>query len=170
MSSGRERINTRSLRRAQQVNNVNATPSEHQQSTVQTPMIDVDAIEDDDDDVVESTATAFNRAKRYKSRSARRGPLVVDVDSGISKNRTRLRSDQANVELNNSRKAKAVEEPKFNCPICMCPLTEEMTTKCGHIFCNKCIRNAISIQPKCPACRKKVTPKDLIRIFLPTTR
>lgn len=70
MSSGRERINTRSLRRAQQVNNVNATPSEHQQSTVQTPtvsqfvpsppMIDVDAIEDDDD-VVESTATAFNR-------------------------------------------------------------------------------------------------------------
>ncbi|CAA7050908.1 unnamed protein product [Microthlaspi erraticum] len=182
MSSRRERINTRSLRRAQHVNNVNVNATPTEQSTVQTPvvssqfvpsppMIDVDAIEDDDC-VVESTATAFNRAKRYKARSARRGPLVVDVESGISKNRTRRRSDKANPELNNSRKSKAaapVEEPKFNCPICMCPLTEEMTTKCGHIFCNKCIRSAISIQPNCPACRKKVTPKDLIRVFLPTT-
>ncbi|CAF1920667.1 unnamed protein product [Brassica napus] len=62
------------------------------------------------------------------------------------------------------------EEPKFSCPICMCPFTEEMSTKCGHIFCKGCIKMAISKQGKCPTCRKKVTARELIRVFLPTTR
>lgn len=172
---------------------VNGTQSEHQgvqQGTGQTPrvpqivpgppMIDIDATEDDDDDdVVESTASAFAQAKN-KSRSARRGSVVVDVESGgsarLSKNRTRPRSDQANADSagrSKSRKSKAaapVVEPKFNCPICMCPFTEEVSTKCGHIFCKGCVKNAISLQAKCPTCRKKVTAKDLIRVFLPTTR
>ncbi|ESQ49311.1 hypothetical protein EUTSA_v10021611mg [Eutrema salsugineum] len=182
MSSRRERVNTRSFRRDQQVNNVNGTPSENQQSTVQPPMvsqivsgppmIDVDAIEDDDD-VVESTASAFHQAKRHKSGGARRGALVVDVESGdttrVSENRKKLQSDQANKSRKSNKAVATVEEPKFNCPICFCPFTEEMSTKCGHIFCNKCIRNAISCQAKCPTCRKKVTAKELIRVFLPTT-
>jgi hypothetical protein len=41
-------------------------------------MIDVDAIEDD---VIESSASAFAEAKS-KSRNARRRPLMVDVESG----------------------------------------------------------------------------------------
>lgn len=72
------------------------------------------------------------------------------------------------------RKSKAVappvQEPKFNCPICLCPFTEEVSTKCGHIFCKACIKNALSLQAKCPTCRKKITAKDLIRVFLPTAR
>ncbi|EOA31542.1 hypothetical protein CARUB_v10014744mg [Capsella rubella] len=165
----------------------NGTQSEHQgdqQGTEQAPtvmpqivswppMIDIDAIEDDDD-VVESTASAFAQAKN-KSRGARRGLVVVDVDSGGTTRSTRRRSDQSadSVELNKPRKSKAVapvEEPKFNCPICLCPFTEEVSTKCGHIFCKECIKNAISVQAKCPTCRKKVSAKDLIRVFLPTTR
>jgi hypothetical protein len=189
------------------------------------PRINVVAIEDDDD-VVESTASAFAQAKN-KSRSARRGSQVVDVESGeltsftvpflhsyqnlndalvvqyhvlyswdytvtcffvhccycdgmctAGANRsTRRRSDQTSVdsvELNKPRKSKAVappvEEPKFSCPICLCPFTQEVSTKCGHIFCKKCIKNALSLQAKCPTCRKKITVKDLIRVFLPTTR
>ncbi|KAJ0051554.1 hypothetical protein Pint_01524 [Pistacia integerrima] len=61
------------------------------------------------------------------------------------------------------------KEPIFTCPICMGPLVEEMSTKCGHIFCKACIRSAISSQAKCPTCRKKVTVKELIRVFLPAT-
>ncbi|KAF3603686.1 hypothetical protein F2Q69_00039039 [Brassica cretica] len=30
-------------------------------------------------------------------------------------------------------------------------------------------REAISVQAKCPTCRKDVTAEDLIRVFLPTT-
>ncbi|KAF8094627.1 hypothetical protein N665_0358s0009 [Sinapis alba] len=144
------------------MNIVSRIPTEHEQ--------DQDL---DNDDVVESTASAFDRAKRHKSSGSRRGPLVVDLDSGgttrESKNSTQ---HQSNVELNDSRKSKAVtpvKEPKFNCPICLCPFTEEMSTKCGHIFCKSCIKEAISRQAKCPTCRKEVTAKDLIRVFLPTT-
>ncbi|KAL9290616.1 putative Zinc finger, RING-type [Arabidopsis thaliana] len=139
------------------------------------PRINVVAIEDDDD-VVESTASAFAQAKN-KSRSARRGSQVVDVESAGANRSTRRRSDQISVdsvELNKPRKSKAVappvEEPKFSCPICLCPFTQEVSTKCGHIFCKKCIKNALSLQAKCPTCRKKITVKDLIRVFLPTTR
>ncbi|KAL0838175.1 hypothetical protein Bca101_090065 [Brassica carinata] len=166
MSSRSVGVVTRSLRRQQQANIVGQITTEHEQ-------------DQNDDDVVESTASAFDRAKRHKTRGSQRGPLVVDLDSGgttrASKKGTQHQSEQANVELNDSRKsnkavvAAPVEEPKFNCPICMCPFNEEMSTKCGHIFCKSCIKEAISCQAKCPACRKDVTAEDLIRVFLPTT-
>ncbi|CAD5322345.1 unnamed protein product [Arabidopsis thaliana] len=123
-----------------------------------------------------ATPPRINVAKN-KSRSARRGSQVVDVESAGANRSTRRRSDQTSVdsvELNKPRKSKAVappvEEPKFSCPICLCPFTQEVSTKCGHIFCKKCIKNALSLQAKCPTCRKKITVKDLIRVFLPTTR
>ncbi|XP_013660752.2 E3 ubiquitin-protein ligase COP1 isoform X1 [Brassica napus] len=143
-------------------------------------MIDVDAIEDD---VVESSASAFAEA-RSKSTGARRRRLMVDVESGgsttrLSPNkRRRVPPNQPVIDCEHvqsvcSSKAPPPpppEEPKFSCPICMCPFTEEMSTKCGHIFCKGCIKMAISRQNKCPTCRKKVTAKELIRVFLPTTR
>lgn len=61
------------------------------------------------------------------------------------------------------------KEPIFKCPICMGPLVEEMSTKCGHVFCKACIKAAISAQGKCPTCRRKVTIKDTIRIYLPAS-
>jgi len=60
------------------------------------------------------------------------------------------------------------KEPTFSCPVCMGPLVEEMSTKCGHIFCKSCIKAAITAQSKCPTCRRKVTMKDTIRVYLPT--
>nr|VDD28094.1 unnamed protein product [Brassica oleracea] len=147
-------------------------------------MIDVDAIEDD---VVESSASAFAEA-RSKSTGARRRRLMVDVESGervsaggttrlTPNKRRRVPPNQPVIDCEHvqsvcSSKAPPPppEEPKFSCPICMCPFTEEMSTKCGHIFCKGCIKMAISRQNKCPTCRKKVTAKELIRVFLPTTR
>ncbi|GLU07945.1 hypothetical protein SLE2022_248830 [Rubroshorea leprosula] len=61
------------------------------------------------------------------------------------------------------------KEPTFTCPICLGSLVEEMSTRCGHIFCKGCIKAAISVQAKCPTCRKRVTVKELIRVFLPST-
>lgn len=150
------------------------------------PTIDVDAI---DDDVVESSASAFAEAKN-KSTGARRRPVMVDVDSGctsgmpanISNKRRRVPPNQPVIDCDHvivltmpagesvSKAPTPQEEPKFTCPICMCPLTQETSTKCGHIFCKDCIKMAISSQGKCPTCRKKVTAKDLIRVFLPATR
>ncbi|CAB4321545.1 unnamed protein product [Prunus armeniaca] len=150
-------------------------------------MIDVEAI---DDDVVESSPRAFAEAKNNARRNQRR--ITVDVDlerTRVTRNkRRRVAPNQTiincdfyiNLESNNnssSTKESVAQpappppkEPTFSCPICMAPLVEEMSTKCGHIFCKACIRAAIGAQGKCPTCRRKVTMKELIRVFLPTTR
>ncbi|KAE8708486.1 TATA-binding protein-associated factor 2N-like isoform X1 [Hibiscus syriacus] len=142
-----------------------------------------------DDDVIESSAIAFAEAKNNSRRS--RGRTVVDVDSGWparstnnSQNRCRefLSSSTAincdhYINLESSPRSMAEEiirpqpspkEPTFNCPICMGSLKEEMSTRCGHIFCKACIKAAIAERGKCPTCRKKVTVKELIRVFLPS--
>ncbi|KAJ7950470.1 E3 ubiquitin-protein ligase RNF4 [Quillaja saponaria] len=153
--------------------------------SVPPSMIDVEAI---DDDVVESSPTAFAEAKSNSLRN--RGRTIVDVDledrtRAAQNNQNKRRRDPPNrtiincdlyVNLESSsspvietRKPSPPKEPTFNCPICMGPLVEEMSTRCGHIFCKSCIKAAISAQGKCPTCRKKVTVKELIRVFLPAT-
>ncbi|KAF5176449.1 RING/U-box superfamily protein [Thalictrum thalictroides] len=64
---------------------------------------------------------------------------------------------------------KPPKEPTFSCPVCMGPLVEEASTKCGHIFCKECIKAVITAQSKCPTCRRKLTMKDIIRVYLPAT-
>ena len=61
----------------------------------------------------------------------------------------------------------------ITCPICMDRATqferagrELMTTVCGHVFCDKCIRNAISSFHKCPVCNKKLTLRQFHRLFI----
>ncbi|KAJ4728460.1 E3 ubiquitin-protein ligase RNF4 [Melia azedarach] len=150
--------------------------------------IDVEAI---DDDVIESSPRAFAEAKNNSRRNRGRA-FVVDVDSerttGLAhNNRNKRRRVSPNTPVINcdfyinlestshpARQNAAApplppKEPTFTCPICMGPLVEEMSTKCGHIFCKTCIRSAIAAQAKCPTCRKKVTVKELIRVFLPAT-
>ncbi|XP_018434961.1 uncharacterized protein LOC130504888 [Raphanus sativus] len=138
-------------------------------------MIDVDAIEDD---VVESSASDFAEAIS-KSSGARRRRSRDGVESGgmtrlSPSKRRRVPPNQPVIDCEDVSPTPPPppppEEPKFSCPICMCQFTEEMSTKCGHIFCKGCIQMAISKQGKCPTCRKKVTVKELIRVFLPTTR
>ncbi|KAE8685314.1 putative glutaredoxin-C14-like [Hibiscus syriacus] len=149
--------------------------------------IDVEAIEDD---VIESSATAFAEAKNNSRRSRR---TVVDVDSGqparsTTNNRNKRRrlppsqtvincDHYINLESTPQSIVKEIikpqpppREPSFSCPICMNLFTEEMSTRCGHIFCKECIKAALAVQGRCPTCRKKVTMKELIRVFLPSSR
>uniref|UniRef100_A0A2P2JVL9 RING finger protein n=1 Tax=Rhizophora mucronata TaxID=61149 RepID=A0A2P2JVL9_RHIMU len=156
--------------------------------------IDVEAF---DDDVIESSPRAFAMAKDNAQR-ARGTNLVVDVDTGRTsrlsyRNRNKRRWVQSNqtifncdlyvnLESSSSSMRQNVlplqtplplppppKEPTFNCSICMGPLVEETSTRCGHIFCKACIKTAIAAQAKCPTCRKRVTVKELIRVFLPAT-
>lgn len=59
-----------------------------------------------------------------------------------------------------------VNELNLNCPICMDSMKEETSTVCGHLFCNSCILSAIQFQKKCPTCRRKLTDKNIHRIYL----
>jgi hypothetical protein len=54
----------------------------------------------------------------------------------------------------------------LNCSICQFEMKEMTSTKCGHTFCEQCIKQAIRINKKCPTCRKTTTMKDLHRVYL----
>ncbi|KAL9256549.1 E3 ubiquitin-protein ligase RNF4-like protein [Drosera capensis] len=161
----------------------------------QPTFIDLDSF---DDDVVVSSASAFAEAKNNARRNRRRN--IVDVDSeevaisvpsnGIKRRRVPPKQPTINCDAHIIRSTTCVvmtamlppppvaapppppspKEPAFSCPVCMGPLVEEMSTKCGHIFCKSCIQASIHAQKKCPTCRRKLAMKDIIRVYLPTTR
>ncbi|KAK1420610.1 hypothetical protein QVD17_22339 [Tagetes erecta] len=57
--------------------------------------------------------------------------------------------------------------PTYACPICWGPMSEDiLATKCGHVFCDGCIKIAMSARAKCPVCRSKITSRGLLKIFL----
>ncbi|KAF8019120.1 hypothetical protein BT93_H3871 [Corymbia citriodora subsp. variegata] len=161
------------------------------QQPLQHATIDVEAI---DDDVAFCSPRAFAEAKN-KSRRNQSRTVVIEVESDehntrcahnypkrrrFPANRDSVNSSHyINLESSNNHVRENLvsppppppppKEPTFTCPICMGPLVEETSTKCGHIFCKSCIKVAISAQAKCPTCRKRVVVKDLIRVFLPAT-
>ncbi|KAE9593395.1 putative aminoacyltransferase, E1 ubiquitin-activating enzyme [Lupinus albus] len=159
-----------------------------QPPAVQPPTIDVEAF---DDDVIESSPRAFAEAKNKNNSRRNRRRTIVDVDlddqtrvtdnNCNKRNRVSLGQSIINCDLyinlegssslvrENMPPPEPPKEPVFNCPICIGPLVEEVSTKCGHIFCKACIKAAISAQNKCPTCRKKITVRSLIRVFLPST-
>eukprot|EP00277_Geminigera_cryophila_P018806 CAMPEP_0179438126 /NCGR_PEP_ID=MMETSP0799-20121207/21909_1 /TAXON_ID=46947 /ORGANISM="Geminigera cryophila, Strain CCMP2564" /LENGTH=185 /DNA_ID=CAMNT_0021219531 /DNA_START=30 /DNA_END=587 /DNA_ORIENTATION=+ len=55
---------------------------------------------------------------------------------------------------------------KMECVICLCGVKKPAVTRCGHLFCNSCIRDWLkSGNNKCPTCRKRCIAKDLRLIF-----
>ena len=61
----------------------------------------------------------------------------------------------------------------ITCPVCMdrASVFESMgrklvTTNCGHVFCDECIKNAISSLHKCPVCNKRLTMRQYHRLFI----
>ncbi|XP_014095089.2 uncharacterized protein [Bactrocera oleae] len=56
----------------------------------------------------------------------------------------------------------------FMCAVCMdsCVNNQPTSTKCGHVFCAKCIREALRLTRKCPMCNTKITPSMLFRIYI----
>ncbi|KAH0664797.1 hypothetical protein KY285_026003 [Solanum tuberosum] len=164
------------------------TPQGLRGASLTAGAIDVEAL---DDDVIISSPRAFAAAKNNSRRNQGR-VIVLDVDSedcasrGNSRNRRRrVSTNQAtnngdiHIDLEGHSCPKRVDlrsaipappkEPTFSCPVCMGPLVDEMSTKCGHIFCKVCIKASIAAQGKCPTCRRKLAMKDTIRVYLPTT-
>eukprot|EP00118_Oscarella_pearsei_P028383 m.2028 g.2028 ORF g.2028 m.2028 type:complete len:750 (+) comp8184_c0_seq1:188-2437(+) len=51
-------------------------------------------------------------------------------------------------------KASGATAGESNCPICMCPITDEKQLPCGHAFCKHCIESWFKEKPVCPSCGK----------------
>ncbi|XP_039971166.1 uncharacterized protein LOC126767892 isoform X2 [Bactrocera neohumeralis] len=56
----------------------------------------------------------------------------------------------------------------FMCAVCMesCVNNQPTSTKCGHVFCANCIRQALRLTRKCPMCNTKLSPSMLFRIYI----
>lgn len=56
----------------------------------------------------------------------------------------------------------------LTCPICLesCIKQQPTSTRCGHIFCEKCIKHFIQVDSKCPICKMKINNSDLFRIYV----
>nr|XP_056710687.1 E3 ubiquitin-protein ligase RNF4 [Euleptes europaea] len=60
-----------------------------------------------------------------------------------------------------------------SCPICMDGYSEIVqsgrlivSTKCGHVFCSQCLRDALRNANSCPTCRKKLGCKQYHPIYI----
>uniref|UniRef100_A0A8D2IQG7 E3 ubiquitin-protein ligase RNF4 n=2 Tax=Varanus komodoensis TaxID=61221 RepID=A0A8D2IQG7_VARKO len=60
-----------------------------------------------------------------------------------------------------------------SCPICMDGYSEIVqsgrlivSTKCGHVFCSQCLRDALRNANSCPTCRKKLGYKQYHPIYI----
>ncbi|KAE8806526.1 E3 ubiquitin-protein ligase BRE1A [Hordeum vulgare] len=80
-----------------------------------------------------------------------------------------LQSNNAVTISQEPAKVVVPKEPNFTCPVCLNKLVEPSTTKCGHIFCTECIKQAIQFQKKCPTCRKALRKNNFHRIYLPNS-
>ncbi|XP_029917945.1 E3 ubiquitin-protein ligase RNF4 [Myripristis murdjan] len=61
----------------------------------------------------------------------------------------------------------------ISCPVCMDCYSEivdsgrlVVSTRCGHVFCSQCLRDALSQSHSCPTCRKKLTPRQYHPIYI----
>jgi len=55
------------------------------------------------------------------------------------------------------------------CAICLDEIEKPTATKCGHVYCDQCIRECIRAQKtksRCPQCRKKVGLSGLTKLIL----
>lgn len=54
----------------------------------------------------------------------------------------------------------------LKCNVCLDAVSHPTSTICGHLFCETCIRLAIRQTGACPTCRKKLTVKQVHRVYL----
>eukprot|EP01113_Clastostelium_recurvatum_P043328 TRINITY_DN7141_c0_g2_i1.p1 TRINITY_DN7141_c0_g2~~TRINITY_DN7141_c0_g2_i1.p1 ORF type:complete len:692 (+),score=51.28 TRINITY_DN7141_c0_g2_i1:221-2077(+) len=53
------------------------------------------------------------------------------------------------------------------CPICLDTMAGPTITACGHLFCHECIVSTLTLQGRCPSCRRTLTiERDITQVVL----
>lgn len=61
----------------------------------------------------------------------------------------------------------------ISCPVCLDSYTEivesgrlVVSTRCGHVFCSQCLRDALTSSHTCPTCRKRLTHRQYHPLYI----
>ncbi|XP_008302051.1 E3 ubiquitin-protein ligase RNF4 [Stegastes partitus] len=61
----------------------------------------------------------------------------------------------------------------ISCPVCLDVYSEivesgrlVVATRCGHVFCSQCLRDALTSSHTCPTCRKKLTCRQYHPLYI----
>ncbi|XP_017042148.1 E3 ubiquitin-protein ligase RNF4-like [Drosophila ficusphila] len=60
-------------------------------------------------------------------------------------------------------KDESQDEP-YLCPICVDRPEDPVSTHCGHVFCNECMKSALRHSASCPLCKAQVL--STIRLYV----
>lgn len=95
--------------------------------------------------------------------------LVVDEEQGQSyvvssdEEEPSVTAASATASTASARRREGSSGVHINCPVCMDSYFEIVdsgrllvSTRCGHVFCSLCLRDALNHSHSCPICRKKL--------------
>ncbi|KAH8370738.1 hypothetical protein KR093_004840 [Drosophila rubida] len=77
--------------------------------------------------------------------------------------------ESATVEQPVRSQMDSVRAPEpYRCPVCWNCVRQRkpVSTTCGHVFCNNCIRTALRTTCKCPVCQRLMTTRQIFRIYI----
>ncbi|KAL9899359.1 uncharacterized protein ACN427_007067 isoform 1-T1 [Glossina fuscipes fuscipes] len=106
--------------------------------------------------------------RRFSNRPNHSQQLIVNRDTSKPKKATDKSSSNEYSLLSTVLPTTPGARTPFMCPVCMESTVQRQptSTRCGHVFCQSCIRQAIEFSRKCPLCKAKVLPNHLLRIYL----
>ena len=77
--------------------------------------------------------------------------------------------DEVASNANKRRASSPADGDRMECPICLKPIKNQgaSSTVCGHLFCSKCIENAVQARGLCPSCNAEIDINKVHRVYLP---
>lgn len=133
--------------------------ADHQALTNVVIELDTDdsgLIELDSDTSMVETAPMHSRDVHHRKTNRK---MEVEL---MTNNYNRLQK-QLICQQKNDKTISSEKQSKFgDCPICYDPLGDNplASTKCGHVYCMKCLKQYLLGDQKCPTCRQSLKGKS----------
>lgn len=125
-------------------------------------------------DVIPYRRSQVNRNELSRRNLERSEEIQHEVPIPIRRRRVSKPTPPPELDLSSEPEASAessgesLDHTPFMCPVCMesCLKRKPTSTKCGHVFCEHCIKQSIRLTHKCPMCKTKLSCNQLIRIYV----